>query len=240
MPADSCPNCGGALESTYAEKYCSLPCFHEHRSFAGEDNPNYQGAKETTSCKICGVEFEFYPSEKPGTFCPECVEHETWQTTPHVSGPDHPRWTGGPTERECTVCGSRVARYPSEFASRIVLCGESCKRQWLSESFTGEGRPNWKGGGNEAYGRGWTEARRKALERDEFACQRCARGEDELGRNPDVHHIVTVRQFVEAAGADKTDAHVLRNLVTLCVACHRRADFGRPSKLELKQLIGAV
>ncbi|MFB6312279.1 MAG: HNH endonuclease [Salinirussus sp.] len=75
------------------------------------------------------------------------------------------------------------------------------------------------------------------LERDDFTCVICGATKDEIGRNPDVHHIVPVRRFIEAEAADKTDAHVPRNLVTLCVTCHRRADFGTPSKAELKRLV---
>jgi 5-methylcytosine-specific restriction endonuclease McrA len=108
---------------------------------------------------------------------------------------------------------------------------------WLSAEFTGEGHPNWKGGGNEAYGPGWRRAKLTTLERDDFTCLICGVTKDEIGRNPDVHHIVPVRSFLDAPIAEKTDAHASRNLVTLCVACHRRADFGRPTKAELKQLV---
>jgi 5-methylcytosine-specific restriction endonuclease McrA len=120
-----------------------------------------------------------------------------------------------------------------------VLCGLECRRTWLSEAFTGDSHPNWKGGGNEAYGKGWRRAKTETLERDDYACVICGATKDELGGNPDVHHIVPVRAFIDAPSADKTDAHVPRNLVSLCIGCHRRADFGNPSSAVLKRLINS-
>lgn len=117
------------------------------------------------------------------------------------------------------------------------LCSRDCHSKWLSAEFTGEGHPNWKGGGNESYGKGWRRAKLKTLDRDHHTCVICGTPKEELGRNPDVHHIVPVRSFLDNPIGEKTDAHVPRNLVTLCVACHRRADFGRPSKAELKRLV---
>lgn len=232
-----CANCEGPLESEYATKYCSPECFHEGHSFAGEKNPNYKGAKKSTTCEICGTRFDFYPSDKPGLFCADCVKNEQWQTSPRISGSDHPRWGGGKITKICDVCGEKVTRHPSGFADNVTLCSPDCQGVWLSDSFTGQGHPNWKGGGNEAYGKGWRRAKLTTLERDDYTCLVCGKTKDDIGRNPDVHHIVPVRAFVEADGADKEDAHASRNLVTLCVTCHRRADFGRPSKAELKEFI---
>ena len=136
------------------------------------------------------------------------------------------------------MCGETVRRHRSGFPSNAALCSLDCRRQWLSETFTGEGHPNWKGGGNEPYGKGWRRAKLITLERDDHTCAICGTTKADLGRNPDVHHIVPVRAFIDAPNADKTDAHVPRNLLTLCVACHRRADVGRPAKADLKRLVG--
>jgi 5-methylcytosine-specific restriction endonuclease McrA len=206
-------------------------------SYAGENNPNYKGGKESTECMICGETFEYYPSEKPGRFCSTCVATEQWQTPPGLSGPDHPHWSGGKIEASCEVCGATVRRNRSALKNKTVLCSRECQSVWFSETYTGENHPNWKGGGNEAYGKGWRRAKPETLDRDDHTCVICGKTTDEIGRNPDVHHIVPVRSFVNAPDADKTDAHVPRNLVTLCVTCHRRADFGEPSKAELKQLV---
>lgn len=68
-----------------------------------------------------------------------------------------------------------------------------------------------------AYGPGWPAARDAARQRDRFTCQSC--GLVESGRTHDVHHKVPFRSFTSAAEANRLD-----NLVTLCPACHRRAE----------------
>ncbi len=234
----TCANCDGSLEAEHARKYCSRECFHEGHSFVGENNPNYRGGKEVTECEICGSVFEYYPTEKEGLYCADCVKNEEWRTPLDISGSNNPRWKGGKEERNCGVCGDTVKRHPSGFTGRVTVCSETCRQTWLSDSFTGAGHPNWKGGGDEAYGAGWNGVRRRALERDDHTCVICGKSRGDIGRNPDVHHIVPVRTFVEAEGAEKRDAHVLRNVVSLCLACHRRADFGRPTKIVLKRLVG--
>lgn len=47
-----------------------------------------------------------------------------------------------------------------------------------------------------------------------------------------------MRVFVEADGYEKTDAHELRTVVSLCLACHRKADFGRLSRARLWESVG--
>lgn len=235
LPNRMCANCGEGFYEEYARKYCSDACLREGVSFAGDGNPNFRGGKDSTECEICGTKFDYYPSEKVGRYCPTCVENESWRTPPLIRGSDHPRWSGGKIQRECVICGEEVERYPSGFVSDVVLCSEPCRRIWLSEAFTGEGHPNWKGGGNEAYGRGWNGLREKALERDNHECVVCGKNRDEIGRNPDVHHIVPVRWFVESEEHAKEDAHRLENVVSLCVECHRRADFGKISVESLKE-----
>ncbi|MFC7210350.1 HNH endonuclease [Natronoarchaeum sp. GCM10025321] len=61
--------------------------------------------------------------------------------------------------------------------------------------------------------------RRTALERDNYECQNCGKGEESLGQNPDVHHQKPVREFEAPA-----EAHSLENLITLCRSCHRLAE----------------
>ncbi|WP_123536860.1 HNH endonuclease [Halosimplex salinum] len=119
----------------------------------------------------------------------------------------------------------------------VAVCSEVCRREWLSESFTGDGHPNWKGSGNESYGPGWSDVRRRALERDDYQCIRCGATTDDIGRNPDVHHIVPVRRFIESDDHTKTDAHFLENVISLCISCHRKADHGKISKQRLRSRI---
>jgi len=226
LPNRVCDNCGKEFYCESARVYCSSECHDESVSYEGKENPNYRGGKETTECDICGTVFEYYPSDKEGLYCTDCVETEQWRPEQDISGSNNPRWNGGKLELGCDVCGERFERYPSNVSGEATLCSNDCRQEWLSEEFTGEGHPNWKGGGNGAYGKGWNEVRQKALERDDYECQICGKSKVEIGRNPDVHHIVPVRVFATADGYEKADAHFLENVVSLCIDCHRKADFG--------------
>ncbi|MFH5800332.1 HNH endonuclease [Haladaptatus sp. CMAA 1911] len=62
---------------------------------------------------------------------------------------------------------------------------------------------------------------------------------EELGRNPDVHHIVPVRWFIDSGFHTIEDAHFLDNVASLCSSCHRKAEYGKIAQDELRSLIGA-
>lgn len=234
LPNRECDACGTSFYSEYEKRYCSDDCREDAVSFEGEANPNYRGGRTTTNCERCGSEFEYYESAKEGVFCPDCVENTDWQTTPTLTGDDNPRWSGGKLTLRCEVCEESFERYPSDVTGEIAVCSEPCRREWLSEEFTGEGHPNWKGGGNVSYGPGWNEVRARALERDGYACVVCGTTASELGRNPDVHHLVPVRVFAESDDHAVSDAHFLDNVVSLCPSCHRKAEFGRISRQRLR------
>jgi 5-methylcytosine-specific restriction endonuclease McrA len=161
--------------------------------------------------------------------------NEQWRTVPVIDGSEHHLWTGGKQSDACDVCGRAVERYPSNIGD-IVLCSEDCRRTWLSETFTGERHPNWRGGGNGAYGKGWAEVRSQALERDGYKCVHCGMSHEDLGRNPDVHHIIPVRWYIETDGYSREDAHFLMNVVSLCSSCHRKAEFGKIDPERLRSL----
>jgi len=233
LPNRECDHCGDQFYADYAKKYCSGDCLRESGAYAGENNPNYRGGKATADCERCGTAFEYYPSEKEGLYCRECVRDGGWRVVPELSGDENPRWNGGKAELECAVCGDSFERYRSNVTSEIQLCGEDCRADWLSESFAGEGHPNWAGGDVGPYGEGWSAVRRAALERDGYECVVCGTGRDELGRNPDVHHLVPVRRFVDSPDHEAADAHRLTNVVSLCVTCHRKADVGTLSRTTL-------
>lgn len=237
LPNRECARCGAAFHCEYEKKYCSNECLEASVSFAGENNPNYRGGKESTTCEICDSQFDYYPSEKPGRYCKTCVENEEWREVPVVRGQHHPRWAGGSKELECDVCGRIVFRRPSFPDDKHVFCSDECQYKWLSDAFAGDGHPNWKGGGDANYGQGWRRIRRLALERDDYRCRICGTTAADLGRNPDVHHIVPVREFVEEPALTERDAHHLENVISLCIGCHRRAEFGHISRERLRLLV---
>lgn len=73
--------------------------------------------------------------------------------------------------------------------------------------------------GNDAndYGPDWPRIRAMVRARDGYRCQVC--GQPENGRAFHVHHIRPFRTF-----ADPREANRPENLITLCPACHRRAE----------------
>lgn len=239
LPNRECSYCGTEFHCKHEKKYCSDECRDEAVSFAGDENPNYSGAKIMTTCEICDSEFEYYPSDKDGVYCPECVETEDWRPTQDISGENNPRWNGGKLTVECETCEEPIERYPSNITGEVSFCSIDCRKSWLSNEFTGEGHPNWEGGGTGPYGPGWNEVRRKALERDDYECQVCGKTKAEIGRNPDVHHIVPVRVFAEAPDREMADAHFLDNVISLCIDCHRKADFGQLDQSRLGALAAA-
>lgn len=196
--------------------------------------------EKSTDCVLCGTTFTYYPCDKPGLYCAECVENEAWRTVPEPStGSANPLWNGGKVSLVCPICGTEFERLPSAVNDGANLCSEECRATWLSDAFRGEGHPNWKGGGNEEYGKGWATVRAQALERDDYRCIVCETTMEETGRKPDVHHIEPVRSFVESRDHTIEDAHTLENVVSLCIPCHRKAEFGKIPAKRLKELISA-
>lgn len=86
----------------------------------------------------------------------------------------------------------------------------------------GDKHPLYKDGFRGSYGESWYVNRPKVLERDDHECQNCGKTKEELGQEPDVHHIKPFRQFEEAEEANK-----MENLIALCPQCHKLAEHGK-------------
>jgi len=72
LPNCECDECEKEFfKKNGRRKYCDGCKYDEH--YEGENNPNYSGAKEETECNECEGEFSYYPSEKEGNFCSDCV-----------------------------------------------------------------------------------------------------------------------------------------------------------------------
>ena len=67
------------------------------------------------------------------------------------------------------------------------------------------------------YGSGWPAIRKLVLARDHYTCQAC--GATERDQPFHVHHKIPLRSF-----SSPEQGNQLSNLVTLCPACHRRAE----------------
>jgi DEAD/DEAH box helicase domain-containing protein len=84
------------------------------------------------------------------------------------------------------------------------------------------------------YGPSWPAARTTALTRDSHRCRQCGAPERK-GRTHDVHHIRPFRDFSYIPGENDNDrqANQLDNLITLCPACHHRAEAARGKRSAL-------
>lgn len=93
------------------------------------------------------------------------------------------------------------------------------------------------------YGPNWPRQRDAARARDGYRCQGCGAGENG-GRQHDVHHRIPFRAFVadparrggRPAERAWEAANVLENLVTLCSACHHRAE----ASVRIRSGLGGV
>jgi 5-methylcytosine-specific restriction endonuclease McrA len=192
---------------------------------AGSNNGNWSDATETTKCRECGDKFEFYPSEKDGIYCSSCVDAADGLL------PDNPMEPIERVETSCLACGKQIRVLQSRLdrRKRGVFCDLQCYGDWLSENIVGPDHHQWTGSSPE-YGQGWYAIRRAARLRDEYECQICGTSKDEMGCNPDVHHITPLREF-----DDPREAHRLDNVISLCRSCHRKAKAGAIEVPEIRE-----
>lgn len=182
---------------------------------AGEHNGNWEDAKETASCERCNFTFEYYPSDKPGVYCPDCVaDSDEFLGDSYTKDAERVDKDCEQCDESMTVLQSRLDRGNGRF------CSQECLGDWLSENVTGDQHHRWKGG-ESWYTGDWLEVRATARKRDNYECQACCKTHEENGQRLDVHHIRPVREF-----DDPQDAHRLDNVVTLCRSCHGKVEAG--------------
>ncbi len=87
------------------------------------------------------------------------------------------------------------------------------------------------------YGPDWPAQRAAALARDGYRCRHCGTPERE-GHPLEVHHRVPFAAFGYVPGVNDfyRQANRLENLITLCPACHRRAERARGARSALSGL----
>lgn len=110
--------------------------------------------------------------------------------------------------------------------SRISIAMQELNMETRTKgSRKGEKHHKWNGGTREREWI-WRKYRKKALERDEYECQRCGMDDEEhqetFNQSLHVHHKTRIGEFEE-----EEEAHQLPNLVTLCRPCHREVEYRR-------------
>lgn len=202
---------------------CGDPaCRSEALARNGTDHGMWNGGKVEIECVVCGVSRRVYPSEaEKVSTCGRAACNSAAKRRAN-EGENHHSWTGKCVEIECAVCGTPHAIYPCD-ADRRQLCDDpDCFAEYFSELNKGERNPSWAGGKAPTYyGPNWSTQRRRALERDDYACRICGVGDDthrdRFGMGLHVHHIVRFETF----GIEQYErANRLANLVTMCLPHH--------------------
>lgn len=198
----TCPSCERDFDSDRGVKV-------HHTKEHGESL-----VKEETECDYCGTPFEFYPSNSKGIACGDCRLKAQADSN------------RGDESEKCANCGEEkhIQPWEREWKEKF-FCDMDCKAEWQSENIKGEEHPTWEGGWSRYYGEDWHSQREKAWERDGYKCRICGAGEEELGRKPDVHHIISVRTYRDEYG-DRNLAHHLNNLISLCPTHHQKVEQG--------------
>lgn len=201
-----CPTC--------SEEFSSERSMRIHHSMSHGESL----AKSVANCVSCGDEFEYYPSSKQGKYCGICVEKETW------GGSGISEWNKE-NKREvnkiqifCNNCNQSILRHKSRINTNKNFCSTECQKEWRSENMVGENHPQYEGY-NSNYSGSWWSSRREARERYNHQCFLCKKSKNELGQEPDIHHIIPVKEFDE-----ERKAHYQENLVALCRKCHRNIE----------------
>jgi len=197
----------------------------------GEKNPRYKRHK--AKCFICGKNLirkncHFRKFNK--FFCSPKCNGEYLKT---LKAEKSRNWKGGDITVKCTQCGNNLERRKSvveKSKTGRFFCNQRCAGIWKVDNLTGSIVYNWKGGYKGYYGSNWVQQRRKALERDNRTCKICKKTQKQLGKNPDVHHIIPFKKF----GIERyKEANKLSNLICFGNSCHSKVENGT-IKLEGK------
>lgn len=222
-----CSNCGAELtrRQDHARKFdnhfCDNECESEHRKKhrSGDGNPSWQGGPITVSCAECRMEITRRRS-KTKTHSRHFCSQNCLAEFRTIALENSSRFS----EIHCSNCGSKFEKLNSQInRTKNNYCSRDCVAEHFSERYKGENGPNWKGGMERSYGPDWPQIRKRALERDGYACTVCGMDEsnhvDEFGQGLHVHHKTPLRTF-----DDISEANNLTNLQTVCNICHGRIE----------------
>lgn len=173
-------------------------------------------------CDWCGKKVEKRDSEVKRTsrnFCDKICKREEFAS--RQSGEDNPRWKEDVSMKEhaCENCGETYKNYSNDDETKC--CSRECYGEWLSNNWTGEDAPAWKGGRYFYYGPSWQESRQKTLESAGYECEVCGitseKHKNEHGQTLHVHHKKKFKQF----GLEQHEkANRQENLMAVCRDCH--------------------
>ena len=121
------------------------------------------------------------------------------------------------TKRKMSIA-KKIHWQNSEFRKKAIHPGkiyteEDRKKASLIQKGlqAGNKHPNWKGGISYYRGKDWKQIRIKIWKRDDFTCQRCGNGWDQIV----AHHIIPYRISKDNS---------FNNLITLCRKCHGKVE----------------
>lgn len=192
----------GKLFLTRDQKFCSSQCFGKYKSKQSE---------RELACYHCGKKIILKAFKRKGKhiFCSlECFYKADIREDKKITV-------------TCSGCGKSLKVPPCKLkTNKNFYCSKECRASYI----IGPNNPSYTSGNGRKveYGFNWRSQRRKALERDGFTCQYCGKS-PKKSRYLHVHHIVPACKF----NGDYRTANQLTNLLTLCVKCHKNAEFGK-------------
>lgn len=209
-----CTRCGTPIDNPDPRRQrrtCSEMCRRQANTGRPREIPL------TASCITCHTSFPLDSHRRRSTCSDACLS--AFRTTVHRSRVRVSRAKGPTVEIVCEVCHKVKLVFPCQASTRF--CGDACRLSWFAHhAGSGSQHPNWTGG-PQYYGVSWKPAKKLALIRDGYQCQRC--GKRPKKNQCDVHHILPFQLFGKERHQEAND---LDNLVTLCRSCHANVERG--------------
>jgi len=171
------------------------------------------------TCDQCGNTFERRPSHiarSEHNFCnAKC--YGAWFSE-HKSGANNPNWKGGLPTSVCAQCGAPIKKLSHQLARcEHHFCNAKCHGAWLSEHYTGENNPSWRGGATTERGKweqnGAREFNAGCRRRDAYTCQLCGKVFDKRSKALHVHHKASFAEYPDLRSEEA-------NGICLCKRCH--------------------
>ena len=120
LPNRTCKDCGTEFYDSKAQRTFCDDC----NPNGGKNNGNWRHAKETSECRRCGASFGFYPSDKKGVYCPDCVaDMDEFLGDPFVKDAER-------VAKTCKQCGVSMEVLKSDLDRGH---GKFCNRDCLAD-----------------------------------------------------------------------------------------------------------